>query len=469
MSSNKKNQFLYVLLLIILGISFASKSGYDSDSLYSFSQAKDLIKFGSLSGWSFSAITFIVPDLIFSLPFAAFLDNPYIFHLITSPIQIILFVYLFSVYYKSKNTDMNFWIVFTTTTLSTVVIAIISLFLRGGFYFAVEPFFVFVHHGFAALSAVLVFLYSKDNSFLVLRKHYIWSSFGFFLLIVSDFYFALYFGFLIISTFDKTQWKKTLLFAVAFGALSIATFGGSYLFNPSLGAQVNNSLNITNYSRVGILIHMLLILLVPTILVFLLWLKCKLTEEFKQLYIALFLVAFTIFFMGLIIDMYAFRYIAIVYPISIIFCTEILLMTPKNYKTLLLCFCYIGVLSLTIYANFLKEKPNRFVYYDEIKCIEEMNLSHATIVATYWPAKMIFESTNRQNNLIQIDKNLKEYNWIYNDRWKSLYRDNGFTFVITDHLSSEVILRLKEKNETQSLCGGKVLLIHSEAASVVSE
>ncbi|MBP2665393.1 MAG: hypothetical protein H6Q76_373, partial [Firmicutes bacterium] len=456
-----------ILLLSVLSIAFASLRGYNSDSLYSYSQAKDLLQFGSLSGWTFPAISFLVPDVILSLPFAAILDNPYNFLLASSPIQIILFIYLFSLYYTSNNTNTDFPTTFTIAAISAAAIAILgSVVFRDVFYFMVEPFFILVHHGFAASFAVLIFLYAKHDVFLVFKKHYFLSALGLFLLIVSDFYFAFYFGFLIISTFSKTQWRKTLVILVAFSAFSIAIFLASYLMNPSLGFYANNSLNATNDSRASVFMGIVFILVLPTIFVVRLWQMKSLTEEFKQLYIAFLLIAFAIFFMGLIADKYAFRYLTIAYPISIVLCTKILLSIPERYKKLLLCFCFLFVLSLTIYANFLKEKPGRFAFHDEIKCIQEMGLSQSTIVADYWPAKMIFESTNRQYNLIQVDGNLNERNWVNNSRWKTLYADNGITFVITDQLSKDVISRLNEKKEAQSLCGGKVLLIRVEAASI---
>jgi hypothetical protein len=88
------------LVIIFLSIALASTRSYDSDALYAFSQAKDLIEYGSLLGWTFSAIPFTVPDVILALPLVFFSNEPYTYYLLSAPIQLGFFAGFYSLYFS---------------------------------------------------------------------------------------------------------------------------------------------------------------------------------------------------------------------------------------------------------------------------------------------------------------------------------------------------------------------------------
>lgn len=466
---NKVKQAMDLLLLIVLAIAFVSLREYNSDTLSAFSQAKDILQFGSLKGWTFSATPYTFPDVILSLPFTFFIDNPYRFHLITAPVQFMIFAYLFSSYYATHNVYAKRENVFASIALSAVIVTLVEVMVfREVFYFTAEPFFILAYHGFAALCAILIFLYSRNDLVGFFKKNYIVMPLLLLMLIASDFYFAMYFGCFAVTTLNKRNWRKSISLLAVFLILSIIVFALSYVFNESLAVQASNSLSVTYYSRITIFLRIGLLLLVPTAFILVLKYKRQLTAYAIQLYVGLILIATVIFIMGLISDQYTFRYLIVIYPVSIILGMEILLTIPTGSRLKLLCCSWVVALLVAGYANFFKDKPAGIVYNDEIQYIRETGIDHATIVATYWPAKIIFESTKRQHNLIQTDDALNKRNWVNNTKWGSLYSDSEWTFVVTEQLSKQAIQRLETEYDTQSLGNGKVLLIHAPAANIIS-
>ena len=440
---------LSVLLLISLSAAIASFTGFNSDALYAYSQARDLYQFHSLSGWTFSAIPFFVPDVLVALPIAAVIHDPLMFYAVTSTLQIGLFAALVALHVARTSTT-SFADTFLAAALAASALGLVGSALLGEpFYFMILPFFVFVHHGFAALAAVALYLYCRDNNFERLRKRWLLSTCGLALLAFSDFFFAVYFGLMVLATATRKGLAQFAAFAVplGFGALLVLVI--SYQLNPSVIEQLANSTTPTDHSQIAVLFHSISLLLVPGLgLAWLNFSKHPSAPGLGMLYAALGLIALFIGTAGLIKSNDTYRYLTVIYAASIVIFAHLLLSWPDRRKAMLSALCLIGATSTAIYANFGYPTPARSRYQAETRCIREAARPGATIVAEYWPAKVIFESLRRTHNLVQVDAHLSERPWINNSKWRTLYRDSQTTFLVTDRIDPKVI----EQQARQPLC-----------------
>jgi len=460
--------FFSIAVLILLPIGFVTMRGYNSDSIYSLSQARDIIQFGSLSGWIYSAVPFIFPDVILSIPLANLHSSPYVFYLISSPIQITMFIFLYSIY-RSRIDQEKSWIeVLVATTIAAVFLAFVgSALLRDAYYSVVETFFVFVHHGFAAMFAIIFFLFFTANDFFEIKRSPLIFTVLLGLMVASDFYFGLYFGLLLVSTFNFKNWKKVFIVSTSFGILSIAIFLLSWWLNPSLRLQVLNSSSPSEYDQLQVLFLLMGILLVPTASFIFLIYKKSCPAQIKNLYVALTLTILLIFFGGLIKDKYAFRYIAIAYPISIILLAQFILFLSEKNRFLLLLLSGVFVSAFTFVSIFYGGHKSSHIYRNEISCLNKINRPHSNLVAQYWPAKVIFESTGRQFNLWQVDGNLKAFDWINNKKWETLYPDNGVILLVKEGFNNEVTDKFTSQSDTTLVCDGKILLIKGTVSEIL--
>jgi hypothetical protein len=460
--------FFSIAVLILLPIGFVAMRGYNSDSIYSLSQARDIIQFGSLSGWIYSAVPFTVPDVILSIPLALLHQNPYVFYIISSPVQIAIFIFLYSIYGSRVNQEKSWLAVFLATTIASVFLAFVgSMLLRDAYYSIVEPFFVFVHHGFAAVFAVIFFLFLTANDFSEVKRSPLIFSVLLGLMVASDFYFGLYFGLLLVSTLNAKNWKKVFIISTCFGMLSIAIFLLSWWLNPSLRLQVLNSGTPSEYDQLKVLFLLMGILVFPTASIMFLMYKKSCPIQLKNLYVALILTTLLIFFGGLIKDKYAFRYIAIAYPISIILLAQVILFLSEKNRFLLLLLSGALVTSLTLTSIFYRGHHSSHIYRTEISCLNKINLPHSNLVAQYWPAKIVFESTGRQFNLWQVDGNLQAFDWINNKKWETLYPDNGVVLLVLEGLSNGVTDKVKSQSDATLVCDGKILLVRGAVSEIL--
>jgi hypothetical protein len=456
------------LVIIFLSIALASTRSYDSDALYAFSQAKDLIEYGSLLGWTFSANPFTVPDVILALPLVFFSNKPYTYYLLSAPIQLGFFAGFYSLYFKKRNPVIGFSTILSSIAISATMLVFIGcLLFRKPYFFMVEPFFIFVHHAFAALIAVLIFLYTKEDSFYILRRHYVISVLALIALTASDFYFAFYFGLLTVSTLTKANWRKMSSFYFLTAGISALTFIISWKLNPSVALQAANSLSSSNLGVGAVLLRLAIILSLPTAFYFWLIRINRCSKELHQLYFSLILITLFVFFAGLLINEYTFRYLTIVFPITIILFSNIVIRLSIRRIRLLLAISLVTTLMLCIFLNFLKQNPVSAVYKEELQCIDRLELRNSSLIAEYWPAKIIFESTGRAYNLYQVNSELIKRYWINNSRWESLYQPNGSTIIVTELLDKNKLAEVKIKFDGKSICNGKLLYIKANAADIL--
>ena len=196
----------------------------------------------------------------------------------------------------------------------------------------------------------------------------------------------------------------------------------------------------------------------------LLWIRIKQRQQvpsfLSSLYLAIVFAGVLLLGAGLLNNVDTFRYLNFLYGGAVVIFAYILLTLPERMKILGAVFLILLSSSLSIYVNFVREKPARLLaYQDEIRCIQKAGMPHSTLIATYWPAKVIFESLNRGYNLIQVNSTLGPYNWISNIRWRNLYPDNQKTFLITKEVDPRVLERLERDSSAKLICEGKILFL----------
>lgn len=445
-----------------------SASDYSADSLYSFSQARDILQFGTLNGWNYSAIPFTFPDVIFSIPFALLINNPYYFYLATAPLQIGLFLILYSYYIFKYHPRQGFSNTFVASTIAAVIIGITSIFFMGEAYFKViNTFLQLVYHGFAALFAVALFLFARIGNFDNLIKNFAFYSIIFIALISSDFYFAFYFGVLIAASINKSNWKKILCIGICFSLLSLIIFIISWNLNPSLAIQARSSLAPQDFNKTQSLIAILGIIALPTASYIYLICKGKCNDELKPLYIALILSAFLLWVGGQLKNEHYFRYYAIAFPISIILLSQVCLATKAKARFFTIISCSMFAISLAYTNLIILGHIRNPVYEHEIFCLSKQEIKHSTIIAEYWAAKPIFEATNRQYNLWQVNRDLEKFPWINNKAWERLYEENRITYIITAGINATALEKIGPNLQTNFICDGSILSINSSPSSAL--
>lgn len=453
------------LILLVLSAGFAAQ-GFNSDALYSYSQARDIWQFGSLRGWTFSAISFSVPDVLLSIPIAGLIRSPYAFYCLTAPLQILLLVGLYAIYKSRTSPDQDFINTFALTSISVAIIAIaFSLMIGDAFYFTVEPFFIFVHHGFAAICSIFIFLLCRKDDFASWRQNPILTALLLSALIYSDFFFGLYLGTFIAATMNKKH-PKTIVVLIAFSLLCICIFVIDLYLNPSLGIQTAYSLFL-KYDKWQIITNASLVIIPSIVLATYLYKKKLLSDDLRSLLIGCILVVYSLCLAGILKDLVGFRYLCIIFPITAFLLVEVLISANIRITTNVITLLLVAILSWSSYVYFQSKDRGQTPFSEELACIKELPLAHPTIIARYWPAKMIFESNNRKANLIQVNEKFERNNWIYNSRWSTIFPEENTSIVVTSELGPEILEKLQTNFATRLICQNKLLLMEKSATELL--
>jgi hypothetical protein len=454
---------LGVACLIVTAVAVALNGDYNSDTLYPYSQAMDLLQFGTLSGWRFSAAPFVVPDVLLSLPVAAATRDPQAFYLAAAPIQLLPFLVLIALYLR-KTAQVRFDDAFVAGVAATAALALAGVaLLPPEFFCTVDSSFVLVHHGTAAMAALALYLYAHEDCFALLRRRWALSCTALVLLTLSDFYFSLYFGALILVSVRPRQWRPWLGIAVPFGLISILMFATSYLVNGSLREQAKESLS-TGAETYHAMRHAWSLVLVPAIPLAWLAHRRALPTPLARLYAALLLTLLLVGGAGLIKDVGGFRYVVIAYAVSILTYTYALLQMSRKIRVLLMLLASAG---LVVYCGVRLQAPLLDNYQQETACVQTVAPPGSTIMAEYWPAKMVFESSHRRYNLWQVNDTLHKRRWISNRRWRDIYPDNGITVVVTHGLAPQTLRQLQALPSARTVCGGRALVVVRSAPSLL--
>lgn len=165
---------------------------------------------------------------------------------------------------------------------------------------------------------------------------------------------------------------------------------------------------------------------------------------------------------GLLKDKYSFRYLSISYPVTIIFIFEALTGTPSKHRVKLLA-AVAGVIGVgLLYEILLRKSTALAIFEEEIACIQSAKSpAGSSIVAEYWPAKVAFETTRRNYNLLQVNAGLTERNWINNRRWRYLHQENADsrTFILTHLIERQALDKIRALSYAHSFCNDKVIVV----------
>jgi hypothetical protein len=241
----------------------------------------------------------------------------------------------------------------------------------------------------------------------------------------------------------------------------------SWILNPSLKIQVLSSLAPTDFNKVQSLIALLGIMALPTASYIYLIRKGKCNDELTPLYIALILGGFLLWIGGQLKNEHYFRYYAIAFPISIILLSQVCLAITAKARFFNIIICSIFAVSLTYTNLIILGHIRNPVYAHEVFCLNQQEIKHSTIIAEYWVAKPVFEATNRQYNLWQVNRDLEKYPWINNRAWERLYKENGTTYIITAGLNATALKNIDPNLQTNLICDGSILSINSQPSSVL--
>ena len=468
----RPSQKLIISALLLIGLSLCVTlaGGYSSDALYSYSQAKDLVQLRSLDGWVFSAVPFFAPDVLVALPFAAMTDQPTFFYLLTAPIQVaILVLALSSSLLRTRRLAIPDTILDLSISAALAALICSILFFPTG-YFAIQPLFIFSAHGFAAICATAVFWIYGGDDFAALRARPLASMSAFTILTVSDFYFALYFGAILFTSLLFSRTKTQLASVVVCGMLSAGIFAISYYVNPSLGEHILESSRYpSEFGILGIAARALCLMTIPTACVLILHQQGRLTRDLLVLYVSLLLIGAMICLGGVLKDKYSFRYLSISYPVSIIFIFEVLTGAPDRHKFKLLAAVVGGIGGGLLYEILFRKSTALAIFEEEIACIQSTKSpAGSSIVAEYWPAKVVFEATKRNYNLLQVDAGLNERDWINNRRWRYLHQENADskTFVLTHLIARQALDKIRALSYAHSFCNDKIIVVDKPLSQI---
>ncbi|MFT4246696.1 MAG: hypothetical protein QM581_01495 [Pseudomonas sp.] len=453
-----------IVCLIVASTGMAAVTLYSSDSLYAYSMALDVIQFHTLSGWTYSAVPFFFPDVLLALPLAGLLRDPWYFHLASSPVLVLLFVAGVS-RYLAPAWRVRYADAFVAAAAAVTGLVVAGLVLPAPFEGIVTPAFVFVYHASVAFVAVALYLLTRADMFGVLRRHWILSLLAVVLLTLSDLYFAVYFGALILVSFEPRRWRPFLALAIPYGVVVIAVLVLSLGINDSLLEQATGSLAVAGEPYPA-LRHGLVLLWVPGLAVAGLAWRRRLSSVSLRLYAGMVLAMLLIIAAGLIRDVYGFRYLVLVYAVSIVLYAELLICAPVWSRNALLLAATLFLAGRGLAGA---DDPGIDAYQAEIACIADSVPTGATIVAEYWPAKMVFETLHRRYNLLQVTETLRPRGWISNRRWRRLHPDNGISLVVAARLEPDTWHRLQALPDARALCGGLVLEVKQPARALVRQ
>lgn len=457
------------LTLSLLSINVSSWLGYNADALYAYSQARDLVEDFNLSGWVFSAIPFTFPDVILSIPAYLISGSPINYVALTSPLQIGLFVVLY-IYFCRVSCGTPRVYTLASMIISLTILEVINKFvfmkINPSFFFMEEGLFVFARHGFAATLSVIIYLVLAKKQFELRKFDLIVILLIVMLLSISDFYFCFYLGSILICSFRPSNWRKVMPITLGFFVITCVVFLASWRLNHNLRIQATNSLLSGGDSSFNLLVGYFTIWVLPICCYSWLYYKKRTNFVLTSLLASIFFMSLLLSVFGLVKSVSLFRYMAVVMPISILLLNEIVVSFKRNYiipslfLSLTIC-CYIFISTKPI--NTLKR-----VYQEEIECVADVGANGTSLVAEYWAAKVIFESTNRIKNLYQVDSNFNIFDWIVNKKWSQIHPDTS-SIIVTNGLSKKVLKQIEEKYSPQHLCVSKILLIDLPASVLLRE
>lgn len=461
-----------------------------SDQIWPFSFAKD-IKTGVNLSW-YLPPNFFYLDVIIALLPTLMTGNIKLSMLIATPINLLLFCFVFS-YLFCKFENENLLKIFVSLIVSIFAIFLLyksysnfTVFVASDIYsidYILHFFFWPGSHGLSALASLIIFYYffykKNYNNFRDYKYYYL--IFLFFTL--SDFWFCVYFLPLIGFYYLMNLNKNNFIIIIISLLLTLVCILITFYLNPNLKSHLMNTISAgglsvlsegTNNSENGFSIDMLkekyllffglCFLNISLGGFFFVLTKYKKSNNFIKIIFFGSLISQAFIFLIFGMHQESIRYYMMLPSVNFLLlfylikdCSQDIFVKMNIVcLSIFLIFCIISFNAFQI-QNYKSE------YEDEIQCIKKLNEKFTfTLFSPYWPGKVIFEQTNRKNNLFQTDSDITEYKWIYNSTWNTLHKKSNGILIVNRDLNSELIKTLAEVNKGKYLCGNKLIYFNPE-------
>ncbi|OGT42218.1 MAG: hypothetical protein A3F13_02170 [Gammaproteobacteria bacterium RIFCSPHIGHO2_12_FULL_40_19] len=478
MMSIKKTISVCMALIFLAAFSFSVllHVQINADVLYPFSFAKDLITHLSIRHWYYPGPLFIFPDVLLSIAIVAFVKTPVLWAALFSFIQILALIILIAAFSQDKKT-LPFSIKFTAGIYLTALIYFVGRVLfHTQWAMIADKSGVAVHHMSGALAALLLFFLTVPTTFSkASAKKIIFILCFMFLMSFSDPYFDYYFFMLILPylfidrlrLFQLKHWVRTMI-GIAIAGISGILLNG--MLNPGLWIEFHTShtdstlLNIVqntqNFRYTMGWAGILLVFVLPLLLLFLA-IKHKKTHLFS-LCISMEFISIGCLLLDMFKgDMSFLRYIDIYFPIIIYAAFE--LTSLRFFKlTQTMSVAIIAILIAFFYAHHNFKHTHVAIFPQEFHAVLACPDLHKTMpntvfVATYWPAKVLFEATNRTASMIEINPDMTAYPWIYNPAWQNISKNPSSLLISTYQLDPTKIAALSALSNAETLCNGQLI------------
>jgi hypothetical protein len=439
----------------------ASHTGFNADDISPYSFAKDVISGISVTGWNFPAPTFIFPDVLASIPIVYLFKTPEIWFYICACIQWWVLISVIYAYTKKPIVGLIY--------VSIIVYEIGYYLLPVSWLPVATRMFVLVNHMSAAIMALAFYLLvvraqKKSLSLVIasimLALFFIGAFSDLFLVVYT---FALIGAHVCVNIRQVFKCPRWILLVVSLGMAGLGGVFLNYELNPNFTVQLHHSYQPISFAHY-VWMDVLLFLVIPLISIVILSLKKVKTEQNKlllSLFLGCLFVLVSVVGTGMIADRAGLRYLDIYFPVYVLVVAILLPAVMYRFSMTLLASVIALLFSVNFYSSWMQSAPA--FHQPSIKAVLDcpafqQNREGALVVATYWPAKILFEKSDRVFFLKQTKDDLKtEYHWIYNPIWMEGVTHK--TLYVTIEASQQAIMQIKKLPNAQVICGDSVILI----------
>jgi len=471
-------------LLTVLVVVVALKIHVNSDAIAPYSFARDIIEHIPIWHWQFPAPPFTFPDYAVSLFIVFFLKQPWQWFLgsaLAQPLTLILFLT-----FRKDKTGLTKPIKFVGICYLFILIFVLgSIFFNHAWIESPARIVVLVHHMYAAIMAILLFLWTTpENNLKLNSKLFIFYSALCFILAFSDLFFMVYFfalAFARICVYQTTilrnlSWLVEMIILFLIALLGIYL---NYRINPGFSVQLHQTTPLTTFAeRLSGFVHIthlrgvILFFILPIVLLSLYIKKTQPSVEkntIAALSLGCIFIGIIVVGAGLITAIYTLRYLGIYFPAMIFIASQ--LTTNKLYQIAVQPIISFGVILIAFIIGIftLHNIPERFLapeFSTLYSCPDFQQQSRGGIVvATYWPAKVLFEQNNRQFRLLQTDPTLEFiYHWIYNPEWYNPQymqssQQSSKVFFVRYQMDPNKLQKLSLLPDAQSICNNEMIML----------
>lgn len=464
------------IFLFVFAVFIAMQIGVDSDALFPFSVAKDIVTGVSVKHWYFPGPLFFFPEILFSIPLVFILKTPSLWAVAIAFLQqlsLVLVICFFTEKQKSLSLATRFisavFVVFITYLIGKVIFHWVWIQMADKAFIAVN------HFSAQLISLILYFLTKPTSPQPISSKKVITVFLIAFATAFSDPLFILYFACLNLpylfkyrlSLFKNLKWLGTTL-GIACTAL-IGIFFNVH-FNPGMAVELNPHAGSSTLNLLANLIHFFknthwlgvtLVFAVPAVLLFM-SVKQRQTELTLVLS-GLLLIGSVCVLLGLMNgDTSCLRYIGIYYLIMAyaffeLFSAAFLTFLSKPFIAIIaLCF------AISCGHHYLKNYSAgifKVEFHPLLNCPElKQAMKNHYFVSKYWGAKLLFEYTDREASLFQVNGTFSSYHWIMNPAWQTLHGKKPTQVLIcTYQMTPAKINAILQLPHANSLCNGQLI------------